>query len=90
MLETFVHTVFGLSLFTNALCFIPQAVKIVKSKDARSVSLLTYLGFNLGQIFSMWHAYYTKDFIFMGGTAITFVTCSAVTALILYYRKGKK
>ena len=89
MLEHFVTTMFGLPLFTTAVCFIPQALKILKTKSASSISLITFVGFNIGQIFSMWHAYYIQDWIFFAGTAVTFITSGAVTVLALHYGKSK-
>ncbi len=35
---------FGLGFVFNASLFIPQAIKIVKSKSARDVSLITFAG----------------------------------------------
>lgn len=89
MLEYFVHAMFGITLFTNAVCFIPQALKLLKMKNSSSISLITFIGFNIGQIFSMWHAYYIQDWVFFAGTAVTFITSGAVTALALYYGKKK-
>ena len=90
MLEQFVNIVFGITLFSNAALFIPQALKLIRSKDPKSLSLVMFLGFNVGQIFSIWHSYYTKDKIFMIGSLATLITCGTITGLIIYYRNVNK
>jgi MtN3 and saliva related transmembrane protein len=85
MIAKFVHVIFGLSLFFNAAIFIPQAIKILKKKNAKGLSLFTFIGFNIMQLFAVWHGYFVHDYILMSGFFLSFITCGVVTLLILRY-----
>jgi MtN3 and saliva related transmembrane protein len=58
-----IELMFGLSLFANAMLFIPQAVKIYKTKNTRGLSKITFFGFNVMQIFTILHAYIHEDIV---------------------------
>jgi len=83
-----VDTIFSLGLLFNVFLFIPQAIKIYKKKDASELSLLTFAGFNIMQLFTAWHAYLAKDYLLMTGFALSFVTCGIVTGLIIKYKSS--
>ena len=84
--ESIVESVFALGLFVNAILFIPQAIAIYKSKNAEGQSLFTFAGFNLIQLFTIFHAYIHKDFLLLIGYFAAFISCGAVTVLIILYR----
>jgi MtN3 and saliva related transmembrane protein len=77
---------FGLGFIFNASLFIPQAIKIIKTKSARDVSLITFAGFNFIQVNGVFYGYYQNDLILMYGNLISFITCGIVTLLAIYYR----
>ncbi|HYF97612.1 MAG TPA: PQ-loop domain-containing transporter, partial [Coxiellaceae bacterium] len=77
----FVEVIFSLGLLFNIILFIPQAVKIYKKKEARDLSLITFMGFNVMQFFTAWHGYLVKDYLLMFGFAFSFLTCGVVTLL---------
>lgn len=77
---------FGLGFLFNASLFVPQAIKIVKTKSARDISLITFAGFNFIQLNSAFYGYYQKDWILMYGNLISFLACGTVTLLAIYYR----
>jgi MtN3 and saliva related transmembrane protein len=81
-----VEVVFSLSLFFNAALFVPQALRIMCTKSAEGVSLFTFIGFHIIQVFTILHAYFAKDYILMTGFLLSFLTCSMVTYLALKYR----
>ena len=85
-MEFFVNFVFGIGMFANAALFIPQIMLLLKKHHAEDVSLITFLGFCIIQIFTIWHAYYVKDYLLMIGFGISLLTCGATTVLIMYYR----
>jgi len=78
---------FGCSLFFNALVFIPQAIKIFKAKSSGELSLVTFLGFNIMQLLTVWHGYLEQDYTLMIGFLVSFITCGMVTILIIFYSK---
>lgn len=81
-----VNFIFGIALFVNAALFIPQILLLLKKKHADDVSLTTFFGFCIIQIFTIWHGYYTNDYILIIGYVISLITCGTTTALIAYYR----
>ena len=81
---------FSISLLANALLFIPQILALIKQKSADSLSLLTFTGFNIIQLFTMLHGLLTHDFLLAGGYLLSIVTCGTVSFLIIYYRGQKK
>ncbi|MGD9153711.1 MAG: PQ-loop domain-containing transporter [Gammaproteobacteria bacterium] len=83
-----IQIIFELALFINAILFIPQAVKIIKDKHARDVSLVTFFGFWLITLFIILHAYITKDYLLLFGNSFTLITCGLVVLLILVYKNN--
>jgi len=80
---------FVIGLLVNALLFIPQAQRLMKSKDSKEVSLITFFGFLLIQSTTMLHGFIDRDFILAYGTIISMITCGFVVYLIIYYRVKK-
>lgn len=78
---------FGVGMFLNAILFIPQAVKIYKTKNATDLSPITFIGFNIIQIFTILHAYINDDYTLMLGMIMAFIFCGVITFLIIFYRK---
>ena len=86
MWETeFIEVFFTLGLVVNALLFIPQAVKLYRAKSAENISLITFFGFCLIQLFTVLHASIHRDYLLMLGTLCALITCGIVTGLIIYY-----
>jgi len=83
---SFIELIFGFSLFINAALFLPQIFKIIKNKSANNLSLLTFFGFNFIQAVTVIRGYVVHDYVLMLGFFLSFVTCGAVTGLIIFYR----
>ena len=77
---------FSISLLANALLFIPQIITLLKNKSAIGISLITFSGFNIIQIFTMFHGIYVQDYLLAGGYLLSIITCGTVSTLIFYYR----
>ncbi len=88
--ETLIQYGFSISLLANAALFIPQITTLIKSKSAKDISLITFLGFNIIQFFTFLHGILVKDYLLAGGYLLSIITCGIVTALICYYRYIKK
>lgn len=85
-----VDLVFSLGLFFNAGLFIPQAIKIYKNKNVSGLSLITFFGFNIMQLFTALHGYLVHDYMLMIGFLLSFFTCGCVTILIFWLgRNGR-
>jgi MtN3 and saliva related transmembrane protein len=87
-LKEIVAVAFGLGLLVNAWLFVPQAVKILRSKSAKDVSLLTFGGFNLLQLIGIAHGYLQGDLSLLLGMVASFVACGAVTVSGIVYRRS--
>lgn len=87
LIETVIEIVFGLGLFINAALFIPQIIRLYRTKDAGGLSLITFAGFNLIQLFTLLHGYLHKDYLLVFGYLLSLITCGMVTIMIIFYRK---
>ena len=81
---------FSISLLINAILFIPQARIIIKTKNVQDVSLITFVGFNIIQLFTLFHGVLTHDYILVFGYLLSIITCGTVSALIIYYKYFNK
>lgn len=86
-IRTVIEIVFILGLFINATLFIPQIIKLYKTKKSEDVSLLTFAGFNFIQLFVILHGYLHKDYLLMIGYILSFLMCGTVTWMVVLYRK---
>ncbi len=77
---------FSISLLINAALFIPQIIALIKSKSAEGVSLLTFAGFNVIQLFILLHGLLIKDYLLTIGYLLSIISCGMVTVLVIYYR----
>lgn len=68
--------------------FIPQILKVLRTKSAKDVSLVTLLQLSLGV--SLWIAYgmHLKDVIIITANIITLITL--VILLCLYFNYGRR
>lgn len=81
-----IEILFGLSLFLNAMLFIPQALRIYKNKSAQSISLVTFIGFMFMQVISILYGIVKNDWILTIGFGVSLITCSSIVLLALIYK----
>ena len=86
-MKEIVAVLFGLGLMVNAALFVPQAVKIFKTKSAKDVSLMTFAGFNVLQLIGIIHGILQQDLSLIIGMTASFLACGAVTCLGFIYRR---
>lgn len=86
----FINVIFGLGLFINALLFVPQIISLFRQKHANDISLLTFAGFNLINIFAVLHGITMQDKWLIIGYSFSVITNTIVTFLIIWYRFGYK
>ncbi|MDR0617456.1 MAG: hypothetical protein LBG23_01590 [Endomicrobium sp.] len=85
-IKYFIEAVFGVGMFVNAVLFLPQAIKLYKTKSSKGISLITFSGFNIIQLSSVLHGYIHKDYIFMFGMLVSLFFCGSISFLIIYYK----
>ena len=88
MFSLCIKFLFSISLIANAAFFIPQIVKLYKTKDPSGISLAMFLGFNAIQLIGVLYGYIQKDFILLWGFLLSLITCGTVSILILVYKRG--
>lgn len=81
---------FSISLLVNAALFIPQIISLIKTESAKDISLITFAGFNIIQLFTLMHGLYIGDYLLAAGYLLSIITCGSVSILICYYRYIKK
>ncbi|MFO1258079.1 MAG: PQ-loop domain-containing transporter [Gammaproteobacteria bacterium] len=86
LLEKTIIALFSFSLFANAMLFVPQAVKIIRKKQSKDLSLITFLGFGIFQLIAVAYGWLKEDNIILIGYLLSFITCGSVSALIILYR----
>lgn len=89
-LKTSIEFIFSVALLINALLFIPQIIKIFREKTAKSLSLLTFLGFFLIQLVIVLHGFINHDYLLTSGYLLSMLTCGLVVALILFYKYKRR
>ena len=77
---------FGLGLVVNGALFVPQALRIWRSRSAKDVSLITFGGFNLLQVIGIVHGTFQHDRALILGMLASLLGCGAVTVGALLYR----
>lgn len=85
MFKSIITTVFGLSLFINAMLFVPQLIKVFRAKKAEDLSGVTFFGFCLIQIASIAYGLINEDNIMVVGYGLSFLLCGTLTILIIKY-----
>jgi PQ loop repeat. len=89
-LKVFIEIGFSIALFVNAVLFVPQIIKLWRTKEAKGLSLLTFAGFNLIQILAVLHGYLKQDYVLMVSFLLSLITCGVITIQIIIYKKVKK
>ncbi len=84
-----IEILFAAGLFTNAILFIPQIIRLVQKKHSDDISLITFLGFNIINLLTVLHGFLHKDYILLFGSFAAFLTNSVVTFLIIWYRLNR-
>ena len=69
----------------TTLCWLPQALKIIREKETRALSLPATLAFTLGVGLWLIYGLALNDWPLIGSNAITLVLMSVILAMKLRY-----
>ena len=69
----------------TTVSFLPQAVKTIRSRDTRGISLLMYVVFTIGIGFWFGYGVVLHSWPMMAANAVTFVLAATILALKLRY-----
>lgn len=84
-----VDTVFGAGLVVNSFLFIPQALRVIRTRETKDLSLVTFLGFCIEQFSAVLYGYLHADYTLMVGYMMSLSTCGTTTGLIIHNRLVK-
>jgi MtN3 and saliva related transmembrane protein len=85
-MKQLVAYIFGFGMILNAALFVPQAIKIWRTKTAEGVSVLSFAGFNTLQLIGVLHGYLQGDYALTTGMLASALTCGSVTVLAARYK----
>lgn len=85
-IQSVIEVIFSCGLFINAALFVPQIIRIIKEKDTKDLSLITFVGFWVLQLTTVFHGFLNDDYILAFGYILSLITCGAVVFLIIFYR----
>ncbi|MDD5439394.1 MAG: SemiSWEET transporter [Candidatus Omnitrophica bacterium] len=76
----------GAAATLTTLSFIPQVIRLYRTKDSRSISMTTFLVFGLGV--SLWLAYgiIIRDIVIILANAVTIVLTAMIVVMKVLYR----
>jgi MtN3 and saliva related transmembrane protein len=81
-----IGVIFGMGLMANAGLFVIQAVKIVRTKSAKGVSIFTFAGFCVLQVTGILHGIFQNDMYLLSGMIASLLACGTVTILAVIYK----
>ena len=81
-----IQVMFALSLFVNALLFLPQTIKVIQLKSSENISIVTFIGFLCIQFVCVLYGFLMEDWILASGFIFGMVTCVTVVIAAVYYR----
>lgn len=84
-IEHLISFLFGLGLFVNAFLFIPQGIKLYRTKDAKDLSKITFVGFCIIQLLAILYGLIHNDWVLVIGYGASIVTCGTVTVMSFIY-----
>ena len=67
--------------FCTTLAFLPQTIKVMRTKDTSSLSLIMYFAFCIGVCLWMGYGFLRKDIVIVLANAITFLFALPILSL---------
>jgi MtN3 and saliva related transmembrane protein len=85
-----IDILYAIGLLINAAVFAMQAYSIYKKKTSEQVSLFTFVGFNVLQVFGIINGLIFHDPDLIYGLIPSLITCNILVWTIIYYRRFYK
>ena len=77
---------FDLVLFISGTVFVPQIIRLLRTKKIQGLSLITFIGFFFIQFTSALHGYFVHNIALLIGMIYCMLTCGVVIILLFYYK----
>ena len=82
-----VYTIVGLAAATcTTLAFLPQAIKVIRTKQTKSLSLVMYSVFTLGVFLWLMYGILVKDAPLIIANIITFILAGTILIMKIRYK----
>jgi len=75
----------GIGAMLTTLCWLPQAVKVIREKEARALSLSATGAFTLGVVFWLIYGLAIGDWPLIGSNSATLALMTLILAMKLRY-----
>ncbi len=75
-----------LAAFLTTISFLPQALKVIKTKDTSGISLIMYTLFVVGVFLWLVYGFTIQDMAITSANAITFVLATIVLVFKIKYK----
>lgn len=83
-------TVIGLAAAAcTTISFLPQAIKVIRTRDTRSLSLPMYIIFTTGVLLWLTYGILVRDLPVIAANSVTSVFSVIILASIVFYRYGR-
>jgi MtN3 and saliva related transmembrane protein len=73
----------GIGAVLTTICWLPQAMQVVRHKDTRAISLTANLTFGIGLMFWLVYGIVITDWPLIGSNAVSVVFTSVIVAMKL-------
>ena len=87
MFEMDQYTIIGLvAAFCTTVSFLPQAIRVIRTKQTRDISLGMYLMFSIGIFLWLLYGIFTRDIPIIVANSITFIFSFTILVLKIKYK----
>jgi len=73
----------GIGAVLTTVCWLPQAVQVLRDKDTRAISLTTSLSFSIGLVFWLLYGIATTNWPLIGSEIVSIMLTSVILAMKL-------
>ncbi len=80
-----VEAVGGIAAVITTLCWVPQAIKVIRTRDTRSLSLVMYLMLACGIVLWLAYGLLIGSWPLIGANLVTLVLVGIILAMKLRY-----
>lgn len=80
-----IQTIGMIAASLTTLCWLPQAWKIIRTRETRAISLWTQMAFTLGVLLWLVYGLYIGDVPVIAANAVTLILSSIILGLKLRY-----
>ncbi|MFA6079026.1 MAG: SemiSWEET transporter [Candidatus Omnitrophota bacterium] len=76
----------SIGAFCTTISFLPQVIKVNRTKHARDLSLPMYVIFSIGVLFWMWYGILTASLPIIAANGVTFLFCIYILVMKIRYK----